>query len=229
MKTIEKSITNNNVYNKNITDTSRINTDSSRGYFFSSSCAQSMSSKNNSASTLLICYFFSLKNNGLLCSKPSYVHTSSKVTVRVSYYMASGFKDKNKKYVNTSSLIDYNTCHLSDTLTSIFGKEVSLEFIRIHYPYLDSYIFAQYLAHNAPTNTFVHFQDSILTYPSHNNSELPANIAGIKIELSGRLVTEPIVPRVTKKTCNMGSSSGENVDYAKYTTKNFYGAFTIKV
>ena len=74
----------------------------------------------------------------------------------------------------------------------------------------------------------MHFQDSILTYPSRNASELPSYISGIKIELAGRLLTEPVVPRITTKATLFGSFSGP-VDYAKYTTKNELGAFTIKV
>lgn len=227
MNTTQKSITDTNVYNTNIKNTSHNNTNTSRGYFFNSSYMQNTSFKNNNASSLITSYFFSMKNNGLLHSNPTYTHTSTKVTIRVFYYISSSFKGKNKS--STISVFKNNITSLSDALSSIFGKEVSLEFTRVHYPYLNSSIFAQYLAHNAPTNTFVHFQDSILTYPSRNASELPGYITGIKIEVSGRLVTEPMVPRVTKKSYGVGSSSGGKVDYAKYTTKNFYGAFTIKV
>lgn len=201
--------------NKNITN---ISIDTSRGYSFSSHHEKQMQFNNMIASKLLSCYFFSTKNNALLCSSPVYTHTSTKVTITIYYYISSNINPVKK-----------NPTSISDALSSIFGKEVDLKFNRVHYPYLNSSIFAQYLAHNAPTNTFVHFQDSILTYPSRNVSELPSSITGIKIEVSGRLVTEPMVPRVTKKAYGVGSSSGGKVDYAKYTTKNFYGSFTIKV
>lgn len=123
--------------------------------------------------------------------------------------------------------IDKST--VNTTLLSIYEKEVTLVFIRIHYPYLNSNIFAKYLAHNASSNTFVHFQNSILTYPSRNASKLPSNISGIKIQVSGRLLTERVIPRITKKSYQFGTASGGVVDYAKFTTKNYLGAFTIKV
>lgn len=165
------------------------------------------------------------QNAGMLCSNPTYTHSSTKVTIRVFYYISRLSKQtfiiEKDKNASLSSLSDY--------LGSLYDKEVSLVFTRIHYPYLNSYIFAQYLAHNAPSNTFVHFQNSILTYPSRNASKLPSYISGIKIEVSGRLLTQAVIPRVTKKSYQFGTAARGVVDYAKFTTKNYLGAFTIKV
>lgn len=166
-----------------------------------------------------------MKNIGLLCSNPTYTHSSTKVTIRVFYYVSNSSKDTFiiEKGNNTS------LSSLSNSLEALYNKDVSLVLTRIHYPYLNGYIFAQYLAHNAPTNTFVHFQNSILTYPSRNASKLPAYISGIKIEVSGRLLTERMIPRITRKSYQSGTAAGGIVDYAKFTTKNYLGAFTIKV
>ncbi|RYE15043.1 MAG: hypothetical protein EOP34_04670 [Rickettsiales bacterium] len=188
--------------------------------FTSSTHTSSLDAK---AFFLLKSYFFSMKQEvpSLLHSYPaSYHHTPTKVHLTVMYYMA---EDSELNSVSTTKL-----SWLSDALTKVYGKEVRLIFIRNHYPYQNSSILAQYLAHNSSTNTFVHFSDSILTYPSLNVSQLPSYITGIKIELSGRLITEPVVPRITKKTAVFGTFS-KVVDYAKYTTKNELGAFTIKV
>lgn len=209
---------------KNIANyTTSLLTKESKQYSFSQFC--SISAINSNASYMLQCYFFTAKNIGILASTPTYNHTNIKVNVEIFYYISSRSKQDDSLM---TSITDISV--LSKTLASIYKKEVSLVFTRIHYPYLNSSIFAQYLAHNAVSNTFAHFQDSILTYPSRNLTKLPTYIAGIKIELSGRLTTEAAVPRKTKKAFLLGSFSGASmVDYAKYTTKNDLGAFTIKV
>lgn len=197
--------------------------ETTRAYSMRHYNASTNSAKEKSGSSLIQSYILAMKNPSLLCSKPKYTYTSTKVTVQVFYYVSPLAKDTFGKK-GTQSLFS-----LSDSLVSIFGKEVSLIFTRIHYPYLNSYIFAQYLVHNSPSNTFVHFQDSILRYTSRNASKLPASICGIKIEVSGRLVTEAVVPRISKKSSQFGSAAGALVDYSKFTSKNFNGAFTIKV
>jgi hypothetical protein len=199
-----------------------------KSYSFKSSHTSTLNSKDNVASMLIESYFFSLKKNmgSLLYSAPTYSHTSNKVTIHIFYYNNEKYSNKEKPIQNSLSEIQLSS--LSNSLVSIYKKEVSVVFTRVHYPYLNSSIFSKYLAHNAPSNTFIHFQDSIITYPSRNASNLPSYISGIKIELAGRLLTEPVVPRITKKVTLFGSFSGL-VDYAKYTTKNELGAFTIKV
>lgn len=199
-----------------------------KSYSFMGSHSSDITFKNNTACALLESYFFSVRDSvgSLLYSSPTYSHSSTKVTVHIFYY--SNIKNSNKeksikKFISTTTMSSLGNC-----LSAIYKKEVSLIMTRVNYPYLNSSIFAKYLAHNAPSNTFIHFQDSIITYPSRNASELPAYISGIKIELSGRLLTEPVVPRMTKKVSLFGSFSGV-VDYAKYTTKNELGAFTIKI
>jgi hypothetical protein len=203
--------------------------ENSKGYSFKLSHITGISSRNSAASVLINSYFFSLKtsvfNGSLLYSDPTYSHTAEKVAIHIFYYNNDRiFKDKTVH----ETLSHVKMSSLSSSLASVYKKEVSLVLTRIHYPYLNSSIFSKYLVHNAPSNTFVHFQDSILTYPSRNASELPAYISGIKIELAGRLLTEPVVPRITRKATLFGSFSGP-VDYAKCTTKNELGAFTIKV
>jgi hypothetical protein len=210
---------------KNIYATLSVNSsvsEKAKGYSFAHSTTSDIASKNTNSSSLIQSYFFSMKNSGLLHSNPTFSHTSTKVTIHVFYYMPWS-----KESVNLSI---HSMSVLSNSLASLYNKEVSLVMTRIHYPYLNSSIFAKYLAHNAPSNTFVHFQNSILTYPSRNASSLPAYVSGIKIQVSGRLVTESVKPRMTTNTCLFGSfSSAPMVDYAKHTTKNSLGAFTIKV
>lgn len=134
---------------------------------------------------------------------------------------------------------------LSTVLAKILGRKVSLHFTQIHSPYLESTIFAQFLAKNATSHTFLHMQESILSYPSFFTSSLPSSIVGMKIQLSGRILTEAIVPRLTVKSSLIGtfhSTSGvainsthqnkglnPGIDYGSFSYKNKLGSFTIKV
>ena len=76
------------------------------------------------------------------------------------------------------------------------------------------------------------------------------SITHVRVSLSGRLITEQVVPRITKKSSRISgisieiTSESENinnfntkynkgiipvVDYGKYTYKNNLGTFTIKI
>nr|YP_009445633.1 ribosomal protein S3 [Tremella fuciformis]YP_010180089.1 ribosomal protein S3 [Auricularia auricula-judae]ATX61911.1 ribosomal protein S3 [Tremella fuciformis]ATX61932.1 ribosomal protein S3 [Tremella fuciformis]ATX61955.1 ribosomal protein S3 [Tremella fuciformis]ATX61976.1 ribosomal protein S3 [Tremella fuciformis]ATX61998.1 ribosomal protein S3 [Tremella fuciformis] len=64
------------------------------------------------------------------------------------------------------------------------------------------------------------------------DSHLPSHIVGIKVRVSGRLMTERSQPRKTVQSVQVGSFSKNNlslVDMASYSTKNKKGAFTVKV
>lgn len=89
---------------------------------------------------------------------------------------------------------------------------------------------SQYLAYN---QTFMDFKEYLLTNPSLHKTNLPAHISGIKVQVSGRLVTETVVPRVTEQSCLIGSFNGANnpslLETSKFTTKNELGALNRKV
>ena len=148
-----------------------------------------------------------------------------------------------------------------DILSILFKKEVSINITNIKYPYINATIIAQYLGINASTNTFLHFSESILNTgltESGNiinenmniESGIFTSITHVRVSLSGRLITEQVVPRITKKSSRISgisietTSESENinnfntkynkgiipvVDYGKYTYKNNLGTFTIKI
>ena len=171
-------------------------------------------------------------------SKPNFSHTNSKVTIEFFYYTAS--KNGKKKHVEnnkntTCCSARKNFSDLSTTLAQVYQKEVNIIATRLYYPYLNSYILSQYIAHNASSNTFINFREAILTKPSLHKTNLPAHISGIKVQVSGRLVTERVIPRITVKSYVIGSfqrssnNATQIIDYSKFTTKNELGAFTVKV
>ena len=145
-------------------------------------------------------------------------------------------------YYSSVAILGEDLAKISLILGKLYQKEVKIVATKVHYPYLNSTILAQYLAQNSRSNNFLQFQEAILSYPSLHVSSLPSSIAGMKIQLSGRITTEAVIPRITVKSSLLGAFTSkttgnsknpfalrDHIDYGKYTTKNELGAFTIKV
>jgi hypothetical protein len=153
------------------------------------------------------------------------------VVVHVFYYIPVVNQALNSNTVN----------NLGASLTTLFGRPVSLRLVKLNYPYMDSYILAQYIAMNTQDYTLVQIVRRIFgsISPVKNTeslnalaSELPSHIVGIKVRVSGRLMMERSRPRQTVQTAQVGSFAKDNlalVDNASFTTKNKKGAFTVKV
>lgn len=176
-----------------------------------------------------------MKDNStrILFSNPTFSHTTDKVTIHIFYYVATYRKNQQQNENNLQkNILTKILISVSKSLAIIFQKEVCFTVTQIHYPYLNANIFSQYIGHNSSSNTFVHFYDSIVKYPSLFKPSEPifSYISGIKIKVSGRLATQRSLPRVTTKSAIYGSFKNiPVVDYGKYTLKNYMGTFTIKV
>lgn len=179
-----------------------------------------------------------------LASKPVFSVSGDKVVINVFYYLASA--GSREKALNNSSINS-----LGQVLSKLFKQPVELRFVRLHYPYLDSYILAQYIAINTTKYNFTRIQRAIfgaLQFPVLKASELedttiglaaPSYITGMKIRISGRLTTQRSVPRQTVQTAQVGSFSSSHIpsnskasgiiSSASFSTKNQKGAFTVKV
>lgn len=172
--------------------------------------------------------------NRILISQPTFTITSNKVNIHLFYYTTFMRKSMVNKEVIINNQKQFKSTMniLSKSLSILFRKEVNLSLTKLHYPYLNATILAKYLAHNSRSNTFVHYQNAILTYPSFYipAGAITAYISGIKIQVAGRLMTERIIPRVSKKSASYGSfANAPVVDFGKVTMKNYLGTFTIKV
>lgn len=181
-----------------------------------------------------------------LASKPTFTMTSSdssssgsnfvgqdgKVIVNVFYYIS------NKEQALSDSTVN----NLGQVLSKLFKRPVELRLVRLHYPYLNSYILAQYIAINSNRYNFTRIQRAIfnalravkassLHDSAGSDQVLPSYITGMKIRVSGRLLTQRSVPRQTVQTAQIGSFLGQDnvIDSGSYTTKNKKGAFTVKV
>lgn len=181
------------------------------------------------SATKLIAHFFSPIN--ALASKPVFTVTTNSVVVHVFYYIPVKGQTLNNNTVN----------NLGETLSSLFERPVEVRLVKLHYPYVNSYILAQYIALNTQDYTLVQIVRRIfgsmspvksISDISTLSSNVPSHIVGIKVRVSGRLATERSRPRQTVQTAQIGSFAKGNlslVDNASFTTKNKKGAFTVKV
>lgn len=190
----------------------------------------------------LIAHFFSPIN--ALASKPVYTVTTNSVIIHVFYYIPLSGQGLNNNTVN----------NLGEALSKLFSstnpasfseknakKAVELRLVKLHYPYLNSYILAQYIASNVQNYKLAKILRRLFSYvapvkntlsPEALSSMLPSHIVGLKVRVSGRLTTERSRPRQTVQTAEIGSFSKSNlslVDTDSFTTSNKKGAFTVKV
>lgn len=139
-------------------------------------------------------------------------------------------------------------------LSKFFNKPVELELIRLHQPYYDSNILVNFLAliinkknigacihklynsniikSNKATSFNFWPQASIDNIYNPLINSTAAHLSGLNIKISGRLMREPIIPRITTKKFEKGFTAKGKINYsdvARFTHKNRKGAFTITV
>ena len=141
-------------------------------------------------------------------------------------------------------------------LSNKFNKPVELQLIRLHHPYHDSNILVNLLSLNIKNKRkkarvaiqkiynkkpVKNLNDPNLKKPTLPTAEslargtgklIPAFLSGLNIKIAGRLMGEPIIPRITTKIYGKGATAIGKVNYldvAKITKKNRKGAYTIKI
>jgi hypothetical protein len=132
---------------------------------------------------------------------------------------------------------------LCEILSNLFKKQVELDLIRLHYPYNDSNILANFLAimiNRIKLRILIKrlFSNAVLKNKKFSNTKtnklniIPAFLSGINIKVAGRLLNNRIVPRKTVKTIRRGAVAKGKINYldvARTTTKNKRGAYSITV
>jgi hypothetical protein len=134
---------------------------------------------------------------------------------------------------------------ICDILSNKFNKPVELELTRLHHPYHDSNILVNLLSLNiknkrkkarvAIQKVYSKKPVKFLNDPnliSVNCGAIPTFLSGLNIKIAGRLMGEPIIPRVTTKVFEKGATATGKVNYldvARITKKNKKGAYTIKI
>jgi len=198
-----------------------------------------------------------------LISKPKLNKDSNKITINFYYFLnlpiSKGRSSYKESRINKSSLqeslspkaIKFSSLILK--LSNLYGKPVELRPVRIHYPYLNSYILAQYIALNIKRGKFNMitrnlFKKAKLVKPSNTKSNIknikdlikysstrfnPQYLSGIKIVISGRLSQRKAASRTSIVRRSIGTlslnSSNSLIDANKFSFKGKNGAATVKV
>jgi hypothetical protein len=132
---------------------------------------------------------------------------------------------------------------ICEILSNKFNKPIELQLIRLHQPFHDSNILVNLLSLNLRNKKFkpnVQIEKlyakkavkNLYDYSIKSVNYIPAFLSGIKIRIGGRLMREPIIPRITTKIFERGASSPGKVnflDVATITKKNRKGSYTIKI
>jgi hypothetical protein len=160
-------------------------------------------------------------------------------------------KKRNKVKLNLFNLNKFNLFKvfsikfklICEILSNKFKKPVELQLIRIHHPFHDSNILANLLSLNIKNKKFktniaiekLYAKKTIKNlydYKINSVNFIPAFLSGIKIRIGGRLMREPIIPRITTKKFERGASSPGKVNFLDTATinkKNKKGSYTIKI
>ena len=83
-------------------------------------------------------------NPKILISNPMYDHSANGVNITVFYYYNDNPRVEN--YVKMHYLCENHLKVISNQLSMVFKKSAHLHLIRVHYPYMNSQILAQYLS-----------------------------------------------------------------------------------
>lgn len=146
---------------------------------------------------------------------------------------------------NISKVYYYKFKIFCEILSKQLNKPIELELIRLHHPYHDSNILVNLLALNFKNkrkksrvaiqkiynkNKVKNLND--LNILSNKINNVPAFLSGLNINIAGRLMREPIIPRITNKVYEKGAIATGKVNFidsASITKKNRKGAYTIKI
>ena len=130
-----------------------------------------------------------------------------------------------------------------EIITRKFNKPVVFQLIRLHHPYHDTNILANLLSLNirnkrkksriAINKIYSNKAVKTLNDPNLKSVNLiPAFLSGLNLKIGGRLMKEPIIPRLTTKNFERGAISPGKVNYldiATITNKNRKGAYSITI
>ena len=130
---------------------------------------------------------------------------------------------------------------ICNILTRFLRKPIELELVRLYYPYYNSNILVNFIGmyinkiklrkivRNFIRKAVNNQSTKIIKF---NNNSLPSELAGIKIKIAGRLLTQRVIPRKTVKVIKRGALANTKamfVETARFTNKNKRGAFSITI
>ena len=128
-------------------------------------------------------------------------------------------------------------------ISRIFKKPVELDLIRLHLPYFDDNILVKaigIMTKKIPVRNIFKFIFSKTLITTFNKSPLKKGttgdinsvLAGIKIKVGGRLMTQRIVPRLSSRVTQKGAVARAKINYinsSRVNLKNRRGAHSVTV
>jgi hypothetical protein len=205
---------------------------------------------------------YSFLSLSYLISKPIFEFSSNKVIIYLFYYHIkprkkiiryrnryNGLLIKKIIYLKNNVSILRNKINkiklqiISKILRQFFKKAIELEIVRLYYPFYNTNIFVNLLGKMVNKiklrrilRRFFKKANKKIFNPTKiigkKISKLPSFLAGVKIRVAGRLLTQRIIPRKTVKTISKGSLARGKVIFlekSRFTNKNKRGAFSITV
>jgi len=196
----------------------------------------------------------------VLISKPKFNKDSNKVIISFYYFLnlpilkrlnfEQSKKIQSSLQKSTRNFEAKKYSNLILKLSKLYGKSVELRPVRIHYPYLNSYILAQYLAFNIKAGNFNKISrnlfkkvklvkntsitstfNDLIKYSSVFNG--PQYLTGLKIQISGRLSQRKAASRTKIVKKSVGtlrlSSFSSSIDASKFNFTGKNGSITVKV
>lgn len=146
---------------------------------------------------------------------------------------------------------------LIQNLSKLFNFKVELQLNRLNYPYQDSLILAKLLALGSNLNRFrslmalIIKKSLVITRDLKEDKKnedfynvvinrkkikihksVPTVLTGLKVRISGRLLTERVMPKKTINQKEIGGFTRDKnslVDYAIFNSKNKRGSYSVKV
>ena len=166
----------------------------------------------------------------IMITVPTVQHAVSSRTVKVTVgYLAN----------STHCPLTVNMVHvLSDYLSCVFGRTVTLVFVRVGTPFADAHLLCQHLSRfmAGSVSASHRFKPVMSRLAKHmtlarrtTDLSAPQVARGVRVRLSGRLTTEPTRPRVTTSEMTIGSFRSNRLQSSSLTSINAKGSMTIKV
>lgn len=173
---------------------------------------------------------------GILITVPVVQYSEASQTVKITVgYISNG--------IGSLGMISTNLVNvLGDYLSQVIGIKVNLVLVNVGNHYSDASLLVQYLSsliggssqasHTFKTvilrlAKFIAFTKANTIGGYNHNS--PMTFKGLRVQVSGRLTTEPTRPRQTVQEFTIGSFKSNRIQSSSFTSVNAKGTITIKV
>lgn len=162
---------------------------------------------------------------GIIITKPIVQHASNRITITVGYI---GIDSPVNLSLNSINI-------LCDSMSMVLGCPVHITFIQLNNHYSDANVLAHYLAtiigvSGSLSQSFLPAMRYLsLLLKLGTTSNLLVSVTGIKVQVSGRITSEPVRPRQTVQSYMLGKFNNMTIQTGSYTACNTIGNLTIKV